>query len=134
MTSAEILSSLRWSKARLVQTKKGPRFVRSATATPDVLELWDTERRKLYDAGYSVGEYNGEMQISEWRENEESRPAAPDVERTVESRLDRLTKTNMRALSKKYAHTGPMTGFLFGRPVEEVQRIVAQMDARRARA
>ena len=121
-TRDEILSSLKWSKSKRVNTKRGKRFVRSAKVTPEVLELWDREQSVLYGLGYSVTEYNGQKQISEWREKEEVQEDTG--ERTVESRLDRLSKTARRDLSKKHAPRGPMKGFLFGRPVEEVCAIM----------
>ena len=65
-TREEILASLTWSAPREVNTKRGPKVVRSATSTAEVLELFLIERDQLYKLGYSQSQYQGKWQVSQW--------------------------------------------------------------------
>lgn len=121
MTTAmrtEILDSLSWSKPRNVMTKRGQKSVTSATATPEVLQLLETERAELSALGYSLSDWDGKKQLSRW-----SDPVAPG-EPAKPSRKDKLSKSNVRDLIRKYTPRKPMPGFLFGRSREECQAII----------
>lgn len=69
-----LLSDLPWSSERLTDTSEGPRSVRSAPATKEIVDLWDHERGWMKKAGYSVGEFprrSGHFQISKWSQVEQ---------------------------------------------------------------
>jgi len=67
-TRDEILDHIRWSKQREVATKRGPRLVKSAAATTEILAAYNQDRNWFFQAGYSFGEFNGRMNITRWEE------------------------------------------------------------------
>lgn len=70
-TREDILSALRWSAPREVQTKLGPRIVTSADANPLVFDLWRAESAALKSDGYSLSEFRGKWQLSRWEKMQE---------------------------------------------------------------
>lgn len=66
-TPEEVLSSLKWSEPREVQTKAGPRIVSSAPATDEVFTLWREGSESLRKLGYSIGQFRGAWQLSRWQ-------------------------------------------------------------------
>lgn len=64
----EILAALKWSEPRQVPTKRGDKIVRSAEINDEVSSLYAREKDEMYRLGYSVTQYRGIWQISEWRD------------------------------------------------------------------
>ena len=60
-TTIDIKSLLRWTKPREVQTKRGPRILRTAAPDEKFWEVWETQETELRAAGLSMSkdEYNG---------------------------------------------------------------------------
>jgi hypothetical protein len=94
MTSArtreEILSSLTWGAPREIQTKRGPKTVRSAPANDEVFDLMSRERDEMYRAGYSVSQFRGVWQISQWSDvaNKPEREAAKALSRATDAEIE----------------------------------------------
>lgn len=87
-TREDILASLKWSAAKEVPTKKGPRMVSSAPATDEVFALWKRERDEMYRLGYSVSEFKGKWQISRWQEVDKKVIAAREESKTLSRATD----------------------------------------------
>lgn len=62
-----ILASLKWSNEEKVNTRAGERIVKSAPIPTEFWELWKQDGASLKAAGYSVGKYQGNWQITHWQ-------------------------------------------------------------------
>lgn len=71
----EIEALLPWSEPREVNTKVGPRKVRSADPTEEFWGLWKLNRSELQSAGISVALFRGKWTVSLWE-----RPSKEEVQ------------------------------------------------------
>lgn len=59
-----------WTKWRKIETKKGPRNVRSATVpypADEFWEIWKTDGAQIKALGFSLSKYQESWQLTEWR-------------------------------------------------------------------
>lgn len=55
-----------WSEPKTVNTKRGPRALRTASPTPAFWGKWKTCKSDLQAAGISVSKFNGQWEVSCW--------------------------------------------------------------------
>lgn len=85
-TSSKVDYGLGFSSWKCVQTSVGLREVRTAPTTEAFWAVWRADKNTVKAAGYSVSQYNGQWQVSQWRKVEQVESA---VELGVEAPLSR---------------------------------------------
>jgi len=68
-TDTEILALAKWSAAKEIQTKYGPRIFRKALVTPAFSALWKTRKEELKAAGAGFSKnQEGEWELTWWKQ------------------------------------------------------------------
>lgn len=65
----DIVAALSWSAPKEVNTKNGPRIMRSAKLTDEMSDLWQRDRDWCFERGYSVSEWpkgSGKWNVTKW--------------------------------------------------------------------
>jgi SWI/SNF-related matrix-associated actin-dependent regulator 1 of chromatin subfamily A len=115
MTQAEF--GLELSKPRVVMTKRGERFVRSASPNEAFWDAWRANKEMLKAAGWSVSKYEGEWQVAHWAETmpQADRAAAHEASRaaTADIEIPMADGTELRPFQKAgVAYALPRVGTL----------------------
>ena len=62
----KIADLLKWSKGKRVETKQGPRMLRTSEPTEEFWAIWRSDKQALKDAGISLGKDKGTWAVKWW--------------------------------------------------------------------
>lgn len=62
----KIADLLPWSKGKRIETRRGPRMLRTATPTEDFWAIWRSDKVTLKEAGISLGKDGGTWAVKWW--------------------------------------------------------------------
>jgi len=77
--------SLNWTEARQVTTKRGVRFLRTASPTAEFWGVWKSNKPALQADGVQVSKFSGDWEVAHWSETAGEVTPQPSPESVVEA-------------------------------------------------